>query len=170
MERAVEEKRLSAYPEDINLDYLCAPRYYNEISSQWQELAVRGLDVISAVDLLQKVHKITKGFPVQCPIFPQVHHIIMDVAIQQRHPSKAPAIAQELLDMMRTEAQTSERPFLEPGVSIYNRLLFAWGRSGRKEAVDEMNDLLEIMRERLIDSDEDTYEAFEELNRTAEPG
>lgn len=165
IERVVEERKRGSAPDEVNLDYLCHPRYYNQISMHWKEASFRNFDVISPIDLLQKIYKISKEFPNQCPFLPSVHHLILDVAIHQRHASQGPAIAKEIIEIIRTEADTSDRPYLEPGLDVYNRWLMAWAKSGRKEASDEMNDLLQHMRDRYVVPDERSYEAFEELNK-----
>jgi hypothetical protein len=76
--------------------------------------------------------------------------MIMHVVIKQAHPSKAPLVAESLLELVRTEAARTRNSDLMPNAVTYTMLLKAWVDSRSPEAPNRLEALVQDMRSRGI--------------------
>jgi hypothetical protein len=193
IDRVLEEQVLyhtitwdSSQPTELQppAQWLCDPRFSTPILDRWKEAAGSQLpDVWTPKQLLLRIHRWTQLYVYEICLVPRLAHpVILEVAQQQSHPSEAPIVMQELLDIIRRayhdpdnddpkpyEADDDSRAASLPimNVELYNEVLFAWAKSKRPDACDKMNELLDSMRWKDgIMPDGDSYSAFELLDET----
>ena len=154
IERLVAERVLSN--DGVQSNWVCEPHYFTPLLNLWKEAAKQGERVMSPRDLLQKLQAMSRTLPEFRYNIVAVN-LIMDVAIKQAHPKKAPFIAEEMLNFVRKEAAETRNMQLRPDAFIYNNVMQAWAVSGLPQAPDKMDAFLQTMRQEEIAPDEVTY-------------
>jgi pentatricopeptide repeat protein len=129
------------------------PKYFNPLFNRWKEFALQGEPVISARDLVQKLQTMSTLLPEFTYDIATIG-MIMHVVIKQAHPSKAPLVAEGLLEFVRNEAaavtQKPKHLHLAPDAVTYGLILNAWAASMLPEAPHRMEALMDDMRSRGI--------------------
>jgi pentatricopeptide repeat protein len=154
LERLVKE--MAFVKDDKQSKWLCNPRFFNSLFNRWKEAALHNVQIISASDLVKKL----KTMSTQLPEFRyniETINMIMHVAIKQAHPSKAPCVAESLLELVKTEATHMNNSDLMPTVYSYNMILNAWAESKLPEASPRMDAILKEMRNQQLAADIVSY-------------
>jgi len=148
IERLVEESAISKNAS-ASAEWVCRPLYIHPLLRNWKEAARRGKGVTPPQDLAHKLQAMSRmhaEFRYDIVAF----NTIMDVAMKQAPPEKAPFVAEDLLKLLRKHASETQNEELRPNVFTYNNIMQAWAVSGLPESAVSMDIFLHAMRQEVV--------------------
>ena len=160
IERIVKEKALCNY--SITGKWVNEPSYFMPLFYLWKEATEEGERVISPLELARKLQKMSSML-LEFRYNIELVNMIMEVAMNQAPPRKAPLIAEEMYRHAQKEAFDWYNAELQPNVLTYNYVLQAWAVSGLSEAPAKMDALLQHMREEGVEPDATTNSILQKL-------
>ena len=153
--------------------YFGQPRYYAPLLNDWKETAKRSANqVLSPHDLLNKLKEMHHYQNSELPSSSLLFHwdivvlnIILNAVIAQTPRAEVPLAAERLLDWIEDQAAveiagSKEPRLLQPTAYTYNPILMAWARSGRPEAPQRMEGLVQRMQQHGVARTVITYRSF----------
>jgi pentatricopeptide repeat protein len=147
LERLVKE--MAFVKDDTPSTWLSNPRYFNPLFNRWKEAALQGERVISARDLVKKLQAMSTLLPSFRYDIATINMIFL-VMIKQAHPSKAPFVAESLIEFIKTETTLMHNLDLTPNIYCYNMILNAWAQSKLPEASQRMDAIVDEIRSQKL--------------------
>jgi pentatricopeptide repeat protein len=159
IERMVTEKTLANHPALKSLTFFGHPDTLNAYVKNWFDTAIAaaaqrktvveppGFQWMSAHQLYQKLQSMSARLP-EFRYDTTTLGMILNVAIheqQQQDPTKAPAVAEQLLDDMMKHKQQLQSFTLKLDAVLFTQVIKAWADSRLPEAPDRMELLLQRM-------------------------
>lgn len=150
----------------LNHRFMVEPRYYNPVINQWKETAKRCRGkggVVSPQELWERLQNLARRHPAAAAAAANGFEYniatltsIMNVMVAlEPDPAEAPVVAEAYFEEIQKQAQ--QLPSCQPTLWTYATLLKAWAESGRPDASDRMDAVMEHMKEHGLEPNEKVY-------------